>query len=123
MHDYAHTHAHGNGNRPPAYTMDELFYDQMGTFNGGYAHPSPDGAPFSVEVGGRVGGVGGGVGVGGRGSGRHGGTGGIQVLIDAASMSGQPGLMSVSAHGQGHGHAGVDPGTLVMWLTAPTGFE
>ncbi|KIJ13153.1 hypothetical protein PAXINDRAFT_100848 [Paxillus involutus ATCC 200175] len=149
MHDYAHAHGNGNGNGngPPAYTMDELFYDQMGTFNGGYAHPSPDGAPFSVEGGGAVGGVGGGAGGGGRGSGRHGGTGGIQALIDAASMSGQPGLMSVSAqanghghehghghaqghghahghaHGQGHGHAGVDPGTLAMWSTAPTGFE
>ncbi|KIK97466.1 hypothetical protein PAXRUDRAFT_10160 [Paxillus rubicundulus Ve08.2h10] len=103
MHEYAHA------NVPPAYTMDELFYDQMVPFEGGFVgqsqHPSPDGAHFGVSGG-------------GRGGGRH---GGIQALIDAASVGGQSGLMSVQANG--HGHAGVDPGTLAVWSAAPTGFE
>ncbi|KIJ21009.1 hypothetical protein PAXINDRAFT_165809 [Paxillus involutus ATCC 200175] len=107
------------------YSMDELYYGQMtSSFGGGFTlqHGSPG---TSQLFGPGPGGAG-----GGSGTGRHWAMHGVQALMDA-SVSGQPPLMAAQTQmgGQGngheyeHGYGAVDPDTIAMWSTAPTGFE
>ncbi|KIK82329.1 hypothetical protein PAXRUDRAFT_153943 [Paxillus rubicundulus Ve08.2h10] len=112
MHDYA------NPSVSAVYSMDESYYGQMtSSFESGYTsqHRSPDSVRFS------------GPGLGGsRGrsrNGKHGAT-----LVDA-NVTGQPPLIAAQTqiggqgHGPGHEYGAVDPDTIAMWSTAPTGFE
>jgi len=109
--------------------MDELYCGQMASsFGGGFTlqHGSPGTSQF---FGPGPGGAG-----GGSGTGRHWATHGVQAPMDA-SVSGQPPLMAAQTqmggqgnghgygYGYGHGHGVVDPDTIAMWSTAPTGFE
>ncbi|KAF8839740.1 hypothetical protein BDN67DRAFT_904930 [Paxillus ammoniavirescens] len=109
MHNCAH---------PNVSFMDGLYYGQMtSSFGGGFTLPrrSPGTSQFSGPGPGGAG--------GGSGTGRHGATHGVQPLMDA-SVSGQPPLMAqTGGYGHGRGHEVVDPDTIAMWSTAPTGFE
>ncbi|KIJ14786.1 hypothetical protein PAXINDRAFT_78504 [Paxillus involutus ATCC 200175] len=93
----SHMHNFAHPNVSFVYSTDELYYGQMASsFGGGSTlqHGSPGTGRF---FGPGPGGAG-----GGSGTGRHGATHDIQALMDASA---------------------VDPDTIAMWSTAPTGFE